>query len=239
MITELTFAREYASFWRMLTPTMDGFVRRLNLSIYERDFSPMKSGVAPSRRAFINQIAFEVFRNFPLPPRNHIDETKIVNGIEEAGEKISSLAMSGRRLIGGNYDLPMAPCENEDAKEQIRRLQSVATHVEPLVMVSPQFIGCGIIDACQGDILTKTTLWEVKAGDRDFRNIDIRQILTYAAINSLSRDHDFIKLGLFNPRIGKSAVIGIDELCYEVGGQSSADLLPKITYSLSSGDISR
>lgn len=61
MISETAYSRDFASFWRQTTPLMDGFVRRLNRGLYDRDFVPMTSNTLPTRRAFVNELAFSAF----------------------------------------------------------------------------------------------------------------------------------------------------------------------------------
>jgi hypothetical protein len=105
--------------------------------------------------------------------------------------------------------------------------------------VKPRFAGCGLIDACFGDILIRDILFEVKAGERSFRSVDVRQLLTYAALNKASRGKRVERLGLFNLRTGVSFDMNIDDLCLEVAGCPSEELLGEIIRVISSGDISR
>jgi hypothetical protein len=107
------------------------------------------------------------------------------------------------------------------------------------LVVSPQFEGCGIVDTCVGDVLIGPVLYEVKAGDRPVRSIDIRQLLTYAALNFAKKHRPIDRIGLVNPRLGKFFEIDLDTLCEEVGGgDGPSELLERIIYKLSSGEIS-
>ncbi len=60
------------------------------------------------------------------------------------------------------------------------------------IRVSPRFEGCGWLDECEADFLTSNVLVEVKAGDRAFRSIDLRQVLIYCALNFASKKYDIV-----------------------------------------------
>ena len=81
-------------------------------------------------------------------------------------------------------------------------------------------------------------LWEIKAGDRKFRSVDLRQVIVYAALNRASDQHDIKGLGLVNPRMGISFKAELDEFCLEMSGKPSGELLGEVVYYISSGDIS-
>jgi hypothetical protein len=85
-------------------------------------------------------------------------------------------------------------------------------------------------------LIASNVLYEVKAGDRFFRSIDIRQLILYS---TLSGSFKIERLGLFNPRIGISATIPMDDLCFEISGKNSAELFSEIAAVVSSGDVSR
>jgi hypothetical protein len=105
--------------------------------------------------------------------------------------------------------------------------------------VQPKFPGCGIIDTCFGDVRVGDALYEVKAGERTFRSMDLRQLLIYAALCKSARMQPLHRVGLFNPRVGVSFCAGLDHLCLEVSGTSSEELLTEIVRVISSGDTSR
>lgn len=136
---------------------------------------------------------------------------------------------------------PLHPDEMEDAREQLRRLRIFFENEAKgaALELSPPFAGCGIIDACEGDIYFDDTLFEIKAGDRNFRSIDLRQILTYAALNYSQSKRKIDSVGLFNPRLGISFCMGLEELCLEVSGHSASHTLSEIIRAISSGEISR
>ena len=61
----------------------------------------------------------------------------------------------------------------------------------------------------------------------------------YSALNHISKRFRIERLGRFNPRIGISATLPIDDLCLEISGKNSAELLSEIAAVVSSGEVSR
>jgi hypothetical protein len=238
MISEATFARDFSSFWRLATPMMEGFIRRLNRGTYQRDFPPMTSATTPDRRAFINELAFTCFCIIVSKIQSDQQILSVDDLIKQAAATVHSAAMRGH--WGGDYKIELLPEETEDAKEQISRLQArlFCSNVGD-IKCRPRFAGCGIIDHCEGDVIVGNILFEIKAGDRLFRSIDIRQILTYLALNHASRAQIIQTVGLINPRVGISVEIDADEFCFEVSGRDAGQLLEFMSYIFSSGDISR
>ena len=240
MITATQFCKTHSSFWRDVAPTMDLFVRRINLGQYERDFPEMKAVTRPTRRGFINEISFSLFcenlRRGLRWPAN--DPTS--NEIHHAVELVRSSAVDRgiddyRRLGEPNLS------EIADISEQVNRLMRNFTIGYPMgdVIAEPIFRGCGIIDTSKGDLLASSTLFEIKAGDRLFRSIDVRQLIIYAALNHVAKEFKVDKVGLFNPRVGIRIELDLDEVCIEISGKKSVDLLMEIALVISSGQVSR
>ena len=67
LTSETAFSSNYPSIWRTLTPMMDLFVRRMNQNGYERQFTPLKSKIDPSRRGVINEAANRFLSNAKAP----------------------------------------------------------------------------------------------------------------------------------------------------------------------------
>jgi len=230
MISEIEFARDFASFWRLATPTMDGFVRRLNKGAYTRDFLPMGARVSPNRRSLVNELAFDAL-------------CRLI-GAQKADEKVESIedfVLASSRAGLDDASDGFSKDETQDAVEQVRRLQLRLLAGQGLTRIEckPPFPGCGLVDKCEGDVRVGSILYEVKAGDRPFRSVDFRQVLTYLALNYASSARAILRVGLINPRVGVSIELEAEDLCFEVAGRHPAQLLEFIAYSLSSGDVSR
>lgn len=128
-----------------------------------------------------------------------------------------------------------------DIEEQRNRLIRMFAFGKPMdsLLTEPEFPGCGIIDSCKGDLISSSVLFEVKAGDRLFRSIDVRQLILYSALNFVSKQFTIKGLGLFNPRVGVSATMPVDDLCFEISGKQSVELFSEIAAAVSSGEVSR
>jgi hypothetical protein len=218
---------------------MDGFIRRLNRGNYDREFQPMLSNIEANRRGLMNEVAFELVCRVIENQRNGgaaLDIEKAIAGIVPI---IQQVAIHGER--DGSYDGDLRPMEIEDVKEQARRLLSRldADRNAATIVCKPTFRGCGMLDRCEGDVVVGKTLFEVKAGERPFRSIDLRQALTYLALNHAGNSIALDTIGMINPRVGISFEMPIDEFCFEVSGRDSAQLFDAMIHSVTSGDVSR
>ena len=81
-------------------------------------------------------------------------------------------------------------------------------------------------------------LWEVKSGDRHFRQTDIRQVLTYCALNYASRTRVIDRFSLVNPRAGVIACGTVDDLARAVAASDPQALFEEIVAFLSFQDAS-
>ena len=239
MITEVSFCRDFSSFWRTTTPTMDGFVRNLNSGLYHRDFHPIDAMTAPNRRSFTNELAFEVFCiNVRAVQRGEFAKA-LAESLQDAIPAVRSAAL--RAALDGDTSSALSADELADIDEQVRRLTlricpGLIVHA---VVLSPEFSGCGMIDTCRGDVLVGETLFEIKAGDRPFRALDVRQLVTYVALNYAGHQRAISTVALVNPRVGISVEMDLGEFCFEVSGQDTAGLLAEMIYAMSAGEISR
>ncbi len=237
LISSTTFAKQHTSTWKLLAPAMDFFVRRLRLQ-HQREFPPLQSKVAARRRALINQISFIYFASKSTSGwvSSRLEERTLHEAIHKARAEIASID----KVAIESVLLPTDP-ELDDCSQQVWRLQLFFASYQRSGMLEffPLFQGCGIIDTSFGDVYTDGHLFEVKAGDRGFLSIDLKQLLTYAALNSVRADREIQFLGLFNPRVGISYKVGLEELCQEISGSSANEMLGEIVRVISSGDISR
>jgi hypothetical protein len=90
-----------------------------------------------------------------------------------------------------------------------------------LIVPWPYFAGCGILESCQGDILTGSTLYEVKSGEGGFRLTDLRQVLAYCALNHARPLHTISSVGFINPRVGIFYISNVDTLVRSAAGISA------------------
>lgn len=235
MIGATRFASAYGSFWRNVTPTIDLFVRKINIELYERVEAPCDYQVDPSRSALVAETAFALFDIYSQleNDKSQFFERFLQKATAEARRRLA-------RLNAENIDDDLNQNELNAANELFSRLRSYfVTHHGNKLVVRPSFPGCGFVDRSEGDVIYDEALFEIKAVDRNFRSVDIKQLITYAALDYQSGSQPFQEIGIYNPRRGTEFEMGLDDVCLEVSGLSMVELLEIVAYSIASGDVSR
>ena len=222
MISERRLASSHASFWRLIMPMGEAFVRSMNAEL--RSFSmKLPTAFPPARQSLLSELAFRVFCG--------LNSSSITpNAFKACAEEVGKLAERTRGYISllehGMQIEELSLEEQEEAYNLAIRIQRYFVHHEgrELVFACPQFPGCGIVDDCEGDVLVGTTLYEIKNVDRDFRLVDIRQLLAYTALNFASKRHRIEAVALLNARSGCYYRCRLDSLALGVAGSSSYEL---------------
>lgn len=129
--------------------------------------------------------------------------------------------------------------ERREVDEISSRLSRFFTQPNRQLLLRPRFAGCGFVDSSEGDVIFGGTLFEVKTVERLFRSSDIRQTITYAALNLASSQFAVNNVGLFNPRRGLFCDINLEQVCSEISGRPGPQLLALVIQAISSGEISR
>jgi hypothetical protein len=238
MISEKNFVTSFNSSWQELAPTIQPYVRAINLGTFHFA-SPLKSKNEPKRRAIVNEISFLIFKS----SINSIMSLKDIFESDELG-KISeqSLSLAKSFQILSNEELiPATKTELKEALSLAERLKLYLdqNEKEQKINVSPAFKGCGFIDDCYGDLLIGKTLYESKAGDRTFRLVDLKQILVYLALNYANKSYDIQDVGFVNPRLGIYYKVKATEFSFGVSGKDLIELLSEIVEFISSGGLSK
>lgn len=218
MINEHTFVERYTSFWSAATPTGPHFVRRMNLQL-EALGAPMADTSADGKRALVNEAAFRLFTGKVM-----IGETAFDEAVREAWVRTRALPRQRRIRMPS-----LSPAERDEVAQIAKSLHAFFSSSPPCdCLVGPVFPGCGILDACAGDVLQGDILYEVKAGARGFRLTDVRQLLTYCALNYPASRYDIARVGLVNPREAVHFIVPIETLTQEVAGRPSCELFATI-----------
>ena len=227
MISERILARGFSSFWRNLLPMSDAFVKHINLDYERFDLEIDSLDNDSTTRALINENGFELFRLCLNTGRNLQD-------LEDHEIDEVYLKSKGKIRIyeGINNYLP-DDLTKEDLKESMLIAKTLLSFYNPIkrnCIVSPYFQGCGIIDDCYGDLIDQKskTLYEFKAGDRNFKSIDLRQVFVYLALNHSSNSYDIENFCLLNPRRGGLFKVDVDEACYIMSGREAHDIYSQI-----------
>jgi hypothetical protein len=231
MISELRFAKAYNSLWRSLAPTMELFVRKANLRLYERNWPELASNAAPEARSLINQVAYRSLVNAVAADSSYDQRIRFIEDLENVGAAEESL--TGLRLLSA-----------DNLDESSRLAKRMCVHLFRLrrdqIILNPRYVGCGIINACFGDAISdREHIIELKDGDRPFRSYEFRQITIYGALHLNSTGRLPPAFAVINSRRGVSVELPIDTLAGEVAGQSGYDYLWEVIRVISDVTISR
>ena len=232
MISERKFSNSFSSFWKELLPTADSFVRRMNLSL-ERYCLPTESRleVNRDRRSVVNELSFRLFMSLAKGKNLSINDKMRMS--LEVSRYIERLAPNI------TIDQPISKEELEEAESLSSALAQYFSGTDlNKLLFWPVFRGCGRINSCKGDIISNDKLVEVKAGDRHFRITDVRQVIAYLALNSISKQYEIQHTALVNPRKGLFFETTVEDLIKDCSQRKPVDVFGDIIDFLSSEVVS-
>ncbi len=233
MISEHKLASAYSSFWRITLPFSEAFTRRMNLAT--KPFAQRyELGVPSERVALVSEMSFR-FLGRALSGSADIDRSSIEDAAQEAWLYISRFPDSGSLSSPTDTEIT----EALTLSGRLERFFRTEGAGEPPLIVSPLFRGCGLVDNCAGDMLVGTTLYEIKNVDRNFRIVDVRQLLVYCALNAEKPRYTIDSVGLVNGRSGRFYRVGLELLALDLAGSSAADLFADVVTFISSESASR
>jgi hypothetical protein len=192
---------------------------------------PLRSSLPSTIRGLVNELGFRLFATSvsEQTPVLRLPEHAVRRCIEEA-----LVYVMGQHATAGHPGLTPTSREVIEAQLVGERLDSFFQKAEQRsISTFPVFPGCGWLDECVGDALAGGVLFEVKAGDRNFRTIDLRQVMVYCALNFGSRSYHIERICLVNPRVGVFLEESLDDLCSELSGRPTADVLADIVQFVS------
>lgn len=227
MISEKKLSVTYTSFWKTVTPLADRYVRLQN-TLLERFQAPMALGVTSKMRGVTNELGFRIFCKCYAEGLSVADlDAQSVDALEtEAIDFITRFRESSRQEV-----LPPGAEATHEARLIAQRLLFYYHRRydrRSLIELRPEFPGVGILDTCAGDVLADSTLYEIKAAERSFRVVDVRQVLVYCALNYAASRYRIDSVALLNPRMGTYFSIPVEELALQVSGAPAAELFGEI-----------
>lgn len=217
LITVTELSRGYASVWKRTFPFISKLVRKSNLQ-KETFEDHLTSGVDSSRRAIVNEIAFRVFEKaYELDVETlEAEDIKIIS--VRACKYIADLEKVDNVAMPNKEELKESILIAERTKQYF-----IVKESRSALTVSPRFNGCGMVSFCFGDVLSSDTLYEIKAGEREFRAVDLKQLLIYVTLNFSEHDQKIKYIALLNPRLGSYVKLGIKESVEIASGKAPAD----------------
>jgi hypothetical protein len=232
MISEVTLAKKFTSFWNQLLPNANNFIRLINGGLVEACYEPFENTQRKENISLINILSFKFFKSV----------VKKEIGLDVLAEKsffasdyfnkslTSSLIELKRFSNKPNFSLPLI--EEELKEVQLLFKQMYARYREKIgvMEVAPIFQGCGFVNQSEGDIYFIDTLVELKSGARKFSVTDIRQVLVYCTLNHYSskEKRQLENIELFNPRMGLVYQSTVKDLSENLSSLSPEDLFFEI-----------
>lgn len=227
MISELTLARGYSSFWKELLPGGEYYIKNINAGLKERVHPPIDKDDIPNRRALVNNIAYSLF--------NKIRNGEISNsqfGINEKYKMLDKIAAVEREKLLHLKFLQINDALNQNEISIIIQMVNAMENrfrKYPNLIIAPQFKGCGLLFEATGDLYYHETLVELKAGVRNFSILDIRQLIIYGALNSLATEgYNIKKYHIYNPRLGLEWIENVHEVSRNLAGCSIGEIYSEV-----------
>jgi hypothetical protein len=233
MISERQLSTCFDSFWQhhfpLLNPT---FVRRFNAEQRERllrsDGSPLLSipmGKEVERFDVVAEMAFEAARENYRKRKGEVPDP--AKAIERALSKIA--------LIRGESGLAsLSRAESTEAEALAAAYEdlfdSIADQGE--VRFRRRIKGAGILDQTEADFCTTSTLFEVKAVNRNLQSGDLRQVMCYLVAGLGSREYSWTDYCIFNPRLAVTYSGKVEELLAYLSGRTSHECIADVLDAL-------
>ncbi|MEV6286484.1 hypothetical protein [Kribbella sp. NPDC051770] len=224
MISVAHFCRQ-TSIWRDVAPMLELVVRWLNTQVVNVGF-PVAEISRPSRRALISETAFLLAAN---------GYESIPTALAEEFERDARRFLS--QLPRG--DASAQRLESVEWREVAGLLANIDRWTAQLSspQFQPEIPGCGVVDAAVADIRTLTTLIEVKAVNRQFRAMDMRQVLTYCALLHAS-ERAPSHVSLLNPRLGRVVTVELAVVAAGASGLGAIELLEDLVQRMTGLQVS-
>jgi hypothetical protein len=239
MISEKKFINGYGFFWGSILPMSKVFLRKMNkdLLLSTNDYY-LDSATDGRRRSFISLLGFNLFAN-SIGINNYLQLIK-QNGIEEV-ENLTRNQLKNYEFQEIGLLSKLTEIEINEAIELAIRMRKFFIKYESnsQINISPFFKGCGFIENCFGDVIVNNTLYELKAVQRNFQVVDYKQLITYCALNYMSRQYDIKEIALYNPRSGNYFKHNIDQFSMMISGKPSTILFGEVIEFISGGGISK
>ena len=223
MISERDVARKFTPIWQqvlpMLTPT---FTKVFNESHVIR-LSENEIVKPIGHSDLVSEYAFY------LTSLTHSVKLKIDEDIpKEIIQQAFQLAKGSIRELNRATEFPENLTEKE-FEEGLRLYRNTRAFISAFgkseLVFAPKVPGYGVIPTCQGDISIGESLFEIKTVTRTFRSKDLKQLILYLALQSVTGNRRWKSAGLYNPRLGVYCQFNIDGIIGTLsGGRASQEV---------------
>jgi len=245
MINERVFAIDFGSYWGeifpMLTPSLVAMLNASNkhqlidecgiaVGEVEKPASSLRYDLISECTFYLANILHatgDLYKN-----DEDVFHTKIGIAMRNATTKLSIYQGQGAEDLEG--------MEVAQIKSMLRvyRAYFLARSDKGVVWFEPEYSGAGFIPSCFGDFRIGSQLVEVKAVARNLHAIDIKQLVTYLALQ-WARDRTFDRrVEIFNPRRALTYNFDVIELIDSAsGGREFYDVFESIVLAMCSRGV--
>ncbi|WP_373350759.1 hypothetical protein [Acinetobacter bereziniae] len=209
MISEVTFSKLYTSFWNSLLINSKNYVRLVNGALIEDIHKPILS-YSSKYNAYINILSFELYEKSLDKGNLVFTQEEIDSACKYSFDKVSSFTSFYK-----NAQVPPYSEIKSEVNFILESLTAQYKHKSPIIRKPLE--GLGILNHSEVDLMYSSTLVEIKSGDRKFKTLDFRQVITYLTQNYYSLNSVAIdRIELFNPRMGILFNTDIETMIYEL-----------------------
>ncbi|WP_265922983.1 hypothetical protein [Cupriavidus nantongensis] len=246
MISERAFAKSFLSFWQeflpLLTPRFVGLFNEAYEKALIDDNGEALTGVPLAAKTRPDIVAEFAFRGAQLLHESNRKTATLLNAPEIVAEA-SRRAFDVVQRYEGTKPIAVQPLSLIELDEGL----ALAKNYEALyrsfpsnarIEFCPRFQGSGFLNAAEGDLGIDDTLIEIKTTTRKVSSKDLRQLITYLALDSADGSPRWSHIGVFNPRRGTLHRAEVDALLLRLsGGKPRVDVLADIVAFAQATDL--
>ena len=233
MISEKQLSEYFHSFWKHHFPLLDTtFVKRFNAENKERLLDsdgeivlPVPIGEGLERFDLVSELAFEFAReSFQSGPEGSPDR-----------DTAQARAESTIARLKGEPEIPPATAEEITEADALLETYSeffATFEASSTLQFRPKIKGAGILNLMEADFADATTLYEVKAVNRNLQYGDLRQVLCYLFCGLGSKDYSWTRYCIFNPRQAVHYTGAVSDLIGYLSGRTADECIYNVLDAL-------
>ncbi len=221
MISEKQLSAGYPSLWQRFTPLEDALCKKI-ARLEHAVPALVESSVQPSRRALTSELGYELLCKWIAT--DDVQQILVNDEIERVRNYVSRLSHGAVIAQPNREELEEAALIAKLVKHRADWLCSIDSAPIP----KPEFMGCGVLAKCYGDLICGSTLVEIKAVSRAFSPQDLRQVFIYAFLNWMSSQYEIGSVELLNPRRGAYYQLPLRAFCQQLTGRSPVEVFAEL-----------
>jgi len=233
MISERQLSEYFPSFWKHHFPLLDtAYVKRFNAQKKKRllgvdglTILPVPLSENVERFDLVSELAFEF-------AQESYRSSQYGGADREAAQARAESTIA--RLKRETDITPSSPTEIAEADALVKVYNEFFRNIAegtPL-QFRPRIRGAGILNLMEADFVSATTLYEVKAVNRNLQYGDLHQILCYLFCGLGSKEYSWANYCIFNPRQAVQYSGSVSELLGYLSGRTADECIYNILDAL-------